>query len=608
MVESRRLRTTYEQARQDLLDERVGGSHWEGCLSTSALSTATAISALALVDRGWGSKNQPGASAPHAGRIDAGIRWLVQHQNQDGGWGDTDRSYSNIATTMLAQAAFLLSETAGTFPETVRRAESYIAERGGVAGVRRRYGRDKSFAVPILTNRALAGIISWKEVAPLPFELACFPQWFYRFLRLSVVSYAIPALVAIGQARYVHLAPRNPLMRRVRAASVQKSLRVLERMQPESGGFLEAAPLTSFVVMSLASIGLVDHPVTRRGVQFLENSVRADGTWPIDTNLATWNTTLSLNALAAGGEDITGYASLDWLLECQHRQVHPYTGAAPGGWGWSDLSGAVPDADDTPGALLTLANWNRSPSVDACTRQRITEAASRGVEWLLHLQNRDGGWPTFCRGWGQLPFDRSGADLTAHALRALYAWRDQIRKSAWRRAARRGLRYLRRVQRPDGTWWPLWFGNQDHPEEKNPVYGTAKVLLALNDLEQGNSPAAKRGYAWLSACQNNDGGWGGGPAIGPTRGPEDGRSSVEETALAVEAWFRAGRAPLPQPAAEAGLEWLVTAVEEKRHRESSPIGFYFAKLWYYERLYPTIFTISALGTALHRTPPGSGRR
>ena len=26
----------------------------------------------------------------------------------------------------------------------------------------------------------------------------------------------------------------------------------------------------------------------------------------------------------------------------------------------------------------------------------------------------------------------------------------------------------------------------------------------------------------------------------------------------------------------------------------TPIGFYFAKLWYYERLYPMVFTVAAL--------------
>ena len=68
----------------------------------------------------------------------------------------------------------------------------------------------------------------------------------------------------------------------------------------------------------------------------------------------------SLNALAARGEDISQVAALDWLLQCQHVEGHPFTGAEPGGWGWSDLSGAVPDADDTPGAMLALAHWLNS--------------------------------------------------------------------------------------------------------------------------------------------------------------------------------------------------------------------------------------------------------
>src|SRR5205814_5887185 len=93
---------------------------------------------------------------------------------------------------------------------------------------------------------------------------------------------------------------------------------------------------------------------------------------------------------------------VDWLLRCQLRQAHPYTGAAPGGWAWTDLSGGVPDVDDTSGALLALA---RLRGVGAADQKRIDEAAAAGVSWLLDLQNSDGGWPTFCRGWGTMPFD-----------------------------------------------------------------------------------------------------------------------------------------------------------------------------------------------------------
>ena len=361
------------------------------------------------------------------------VRWLAKHQNADGGWGDTDLSLSNIATTMLGSAALRLAGAAADQAEAIQRADQYVAQQGGVAALRRRYGRDKTFAAPILANCALAGQVSWDEVPALPFELACLPTGLWKAVRMPVVSYAIPALVAIGQARYHHLRPWNPVVRLVRSLSRNRSLRVIESQQPASGGYLEAVPLTSFVVMSLASIGQSQHPVAVRGARFLVESARADGSWPIDTNLAAWNTTLAVNALDSGGEDVSPLACWDWLLDCQHREIHAFTKAEPGGWAWTDLSGGVPDADDTAGALLALAAWS---DADTGAGPRAHAAARAGLDWLLNLQNRDGGWPTFCRGWGHLPFDRSGCDLTAHALRALTRLAASLAASRFSRSVR----------------------------------------------------------------------------------------------------------------------------------------------------------------------------
>ena len=175
-----------------------------------------------------------------------------------------------------------------------------------------------------------------------------------------MVSYALPALIAIGQARHVHLPSRNPLARLCRNLAREKTLEVLTGIQPSSGGFLEATPLTSFVVMSLAGSGRADHAVTRKGVEFLTAAARADGSWPIDTNLATWLTTLAVHALAhEPNESLLPQertAIRDWLLAQQYQKEHPYTHAAPGGWAWTDLPGGVPDADDTAGALLALSH------------------------------------------------------------------------------------------------------------------------------------------------------------------------------------------------------------------------------------------------------------
>ena len=592
MIDPARLLSAYQTARRDLLAERVPQGHWVGELSSSALSTATAASALTLVARHTRDEPRREACRQLAAR---GIQWLLRRQNDDGGWGDTQKSFSNIATTMLVRSAFHLTGVAKQHAEMLARAEAYIDSQGGVAGLRRRYGVDKTFAVPILTNCALAGLVPWREVAPLPFELACFPYPLLRLLRLPVVSYAVPALVAVGQARYFHLKPVNPITRLVRRLSIGTSLNTLQRMQPQSGGFLEAAPLTSFVTMSLAATGRADHDVVRRAVEFLLASVRQDGSWPIDTNLATWNTTLAIGALASAGGDVAALGCLDWLLSCQYGQLHQFTHAAPGGWGWSDLSGAVPDVDDTSGALLALrALRNSTPETH---QRRIQSAAAAGVNWLLDIQNADGGWPTFCRGWGRLPFDRSGADLTAHALRALAAWRDSADGRRLRRAMQRGLNYLAKHQRPDGSWVPLWFGNQYRDDEENPVYGTARVLLAYRDLGQIGKEPARHGLAWLASSRCPDGGWGG--AAGSSSDTvEPGPPTVEETAVAMEALLADHANPSLRSALEDAVHWLTAAVEEGRHREAAPIGFYFAKLWYHERLYPLSFTVSALGRAI----------
>ena len=288
-----RLSEACQTARRELIDRLDPQGFWAGQLASSALSTATAISALALYQR---QKGMDDSDIEHL--ILRGIEWLAERQNEDGGWGDTEQSLSNISTTMLVVSAFQLTAVPDKQKGLIERAERYIKQQGGIKGLRRRYGKDKTFAVPILANCALAGRVRWRHVSALPFELACFPQSFYRFLRLPVVSYAIPALVAIGQAKYFHQKPWNPISRLVRKFAIEPSLRVLEQIQPASGGYLEAIPLTSFVVMSLASIGRENHRVVRNGIRFLVDTVRPDGSWPIDTNLATWNTTLSVNALA----------------------------------------------------------------------------------------------------------------------------------------------------------------------------------------------------------------------------------------------------------------------------------------------------------------------
>ena len=299
--------------------------------------------------------------------------------------------------------------------------------------------------------------------------------------------------------------------------------------------------------------------------------------------MATWVTTLSVKALQ---EEIPNPETL--LQEYRSRAlrtVHPFTGAQPGGWGWTDLSGSVPDADDTPGALIAL---------HILSGGKLCPEVQGGVKWLLDLQNRDGGIPTFCKGWTRLPFDASSPDLTAHTLRALTLWEDSLPaalRSRVKAAKSRMYAWLRKVCRPDGSWVPLWFGCQDAADEKAPVYGTALVADYLADLTDPDvEELLESGCSYLLKVQNPDGGWGGAEGL-PSR--------VTFTAKAVAALTQ--WKGTPEGILEKGLAWLEAAWKNGHLLDDEPIGLYFARLWYSEDMYNLTFTLDALKKARKRT-------
>ena len=72
---------------------------------------------------------------------------------------------------------------------------------------------------------------------------------------------------------------------------------------------------------------------------------------------------------------------LDWLLGQQYRDVHPYTNADPGGWAWTDLSGGVPDADDTPGAVLAFARGAGAGQSGSHSKKPAPTHVGRALSW-----------------------------------------------------------------------------------------------------------------------------------------------------------------------------------------------------------------------------------
>lgn len=91
-----------------------------------------------------------------------------------------------------------------------------------------------------------------------------------------------------------------------------------------------------------------------------------------------------------------------------------------------------------------------------------------------------------------------------------------------------------------------------------------------------------QGVNWLLRNQNSDGGW------SARRGLA---SSVEETGLALDSLVLFSEA---MAACERSAGWLANQVYEGTVKNPTPIGFYFARLWYFEELYPIIFAATGL--------------
>lgn len=588
------LNDQYKALTDILLQEKNGGGYWSGRLSSSALATSVAITAFKI----RGENNQ---------KIELGLQWLLANVNADGGYGDTPESPSNVSTTLLCFAAISYCGKEQSINDVRDGMVKYLEIQGIqlnssqiTKSILNYYGKDYTFSVPILSMLVICKVLDQKaiqKIPQLPYELTLFPNSWYSFFNMQMVSYAMPALIAVGIFVHKHRKYNNLLKRYVRNKAINPALRKLVSMVPESGGFLEAIPLTAFVSMCLSVSGFQNSIIVDKGIRFLRNLQREDGSWPIDTDLSTWVTTLSVKALS---QDIKQIQSIDendklkkHLLSIQYTQKHPFNQALPGGWGWTSYSGSVPDVDDTSGAILALLELYTG------TQEEDT-AIINGCKWLVKLQNNDGGFPTFCRGWGHLPFDASCADLTGHAIAALSGSLEKLNDKlptalsySISKCLNKAIYYLKKQQHSSGYWLPLWFGNQQVSNKTNPVYGTAKVSTYLIDSLATNSFSGNlrketeemltTAQKYLLKQQKPDGSWG---------GNYQAESSIEETSLAVCALAKSDKG-----ACSKGLAWLENEIASNG-LVSKPIGLYFATLWYDEKMYPLVYYIEALRRTL----------
>jgi squalene-hopene/tetraprenyl-beta-curcumene cyclase len=334
-----------------------------------------------------------------------------------------------------------------------------------------------------------------------------------------------------------------------------------------------------------------------------------------------WDTALTLRALAASGptaEDPSVHRAVEWLLSKEVTRAGDWARsvpAEPGGWCFEYANEFYPDMDDTtmvmmalreafdiqpgalPGLLIGGAKVPVAGALGHVARlDRVLSASGRGREWLLAMQNRDGGWGAFdkdndCEFLCRVPFadhnamiDPSTPDITARVLECLGGWGMRQEDPAVDRA----LAYLRRTQESDGSWYGRWGVNY--------IYGAWQVLVGLTAVGVPTSDAAvRRGAQWLLSKQQACGGWGESPdSYADPSLAGCGPVTASQTAWAILGLIAAGHAR--HEAVTRGVKYLLGAQRrDGTWDEPEFTGTGFPRVFYLRyHYYPIYFPLLAL--------------
>ncbi|TXK74621.1 squalene--hopene cyclase [Paenibacillus sp. N3.4] len=287
-----------------------------------------------------------------------------------------------------------------------------------------------------------------------------------------------------------------------------------------------------------------------------------------------WDTALLSVALQQSGttaDQTSIRKSIHFLLGRQHNKQGDWSSRiarpVPGGWGFSESNTINPDVDDTTAALRAIRETaKREPSYQG--------AWNRGLNWVLSMQNNDGGWPAFEKGVTNklltlfpidgataAAIDPSTADLTGRTLEFLGTTAGLDLSHT---IIRKGIDWLLAKQEIDGSWYGRWGVCY--------IYGTWAALTGLMAVKADSElPAVRKAVRWLLSIQNADGGWGESCSSDRfNRYVPLGVSTPSQTAWALDALTAVCTEPLP--AMEKGIQQLLVQLHLNDWTTRYPTG------------------------------------
>jgi squalene-hopene/tetraprenyl-beta-curcumene cyclase len=528
-----RLEKTIERGANHLLSIQAEEGYWQGELEADTTLESDYIYYLYVL----------GKADPE--RIAKLANYVRRRQLPDGGWSIYPGGPSELNATCKAYFALKLAGDSIDARHMVQARET-VHFLGGLE-------HTNSYVRFYL---ALIGAVGWELVPSIPPEFMLLPNWFYfniyemsSWTRGIVIPMAIlsalrpdwrlPERARVDELfadptrknaafdwskqviswKNVFLAldralklyeklPWKPLRQRALREAKSWMLNHIERTE----GLAAIYPAMMNSIFALMALGHgPDDPLTWREIkEFSRFEIEEGDTIRMQPCVSpVWDTCIAIVALEEAGLPADHPAlvkAADWMLSKQVLGPGDWQvknkDAEPGGWAFEFRNDFYPDVDDTAFVLMALQR------VKYPDPKRMEGAMRRGIQWLLSMQNRDGGWGAFDRDNDQkflcnIPFadhnamiDPSTADVTARVVECLgrFGW------TAEHPAIQRAVKFLLKDQSDDGSWFGRWGVNY--------VYGTSGVLRALETVSLTARDYCQRAVIWLRTVQKADGSFG----------------------------------------------------------------------------------------------------
>jgi len=524
------------------------------------------------------------------------VERIKKQQTSSGMWKNyPDQEQGDLSATVEAYYALLYSGYVSKDDSNMLAAKQFILRQGGL--------KNASLFTKVML--AFTGQYHWPNYLKLPIELVLLPPSI-PFNIFDFVGYArvhfVPIMIGANKkfsvrtikspnlsdlyANPYQAEPEPRLMYSIPNKLAYNKAEEFLLARIEKDGTLYSYFSATFVM--IFSLLALDYPkdsiVIQKAVNGLKSFLCKTSNYTTIQNSPStiWDTALISHTLQEAGVSISSpiirNANMYILAKQQTKygdwQIHN-RGVIPGGWGFSPSNTINPDVDDTTAALRALHKH-------AVKDPHYLYAWQKGTNWVLSMQNNDGGWPAFekntnrkyttllpIEGVESVTTDPSHADLTGRTIEFLgnYAGLNHYHPSI-----QKGVRWLFANQENNGSWYGRWGISY--------IYGTWAALTGLRAAQiPATNPRIQKSIQWLLSIQNEDGGWGESCVSDTTKQYVPLHASTpSQTAWAIDALITVYKKPTP--AINRGIKRLIELGTKDDWQTTYPTGAGFPGNFY----------------------------